>query len=463
MITNRELLKIAESYLGTTGKEPRQYCGLPNGASWCDAFVTYVYYKGGVKKLYCNGSKETYCPHSIEWCRAYLAEIPLYLAMPSDIIFFDWEPNGAPNHIGLVRERVNTAEIKTIEGNTNGGVVAYRTRKKTVVCGVFRPHFVPENIDTSKPVTIDGQFGYKSVAMVQRALGINQDGILGKNTVKSLQRRAGATPDGVWRAGTSKAIQRMIGAGQDGEFGANSVRALQAWANKQVFETPTENGRKVIETLRAASELELMTTRIVQSLAIAEGFRYVFYSTRDGNGQTVKSYSDRDKTGEVVNYTSLGHANGATYAEGYFYVCSYYGKKNTRQVKVINAVTMRIVKTLTLPVAVSGIAYYNGTFYGSKGSTVYVFKDGWKVARKIKIKASGTPQDIAAYKGYIYACRSYVKGSVSYIDKYTVNGDYVGSYKVTANELESCAIDENGKIHYITYNKSRLIRTEARA
>ena len=458
MTQNKRVLNIALSYLGTSGADAREYCGLPKGASWCDAFVSLCFYKAGLKKLYCNGAKETYCPHSIAWCRVDLAQLPPYLAMPGDIIFFDWEPNGTPNHIGFVRERKSTAEIYTTEGNTSGGIVANKTRATSTVQAIYRPHYKAPDVDRGQKLTIDGAFGYKSIYLLQRALGVAEDGILGLSTVKALQRLAGCTPDGAWGKGTSKAVQKLIGAAADGEFGINSVKALQQWINKKVFDAPVkENGRTIIATLKG-HELELMTTRAVQSLAIKGGLKYVFYSTRDGKGQTVKSYTDKDLTGEVVNYASLGHANGATYADGNFYVCSYYGKKNTKQLKVINSDTMKIIKTITLPVAVSGIAYYNGTFYGSKGATVYVFK-GWKVARKFKVKSDGTPQDIAAYKGYIYVCRSYVKGSVSYIDKYTQTGDYKGSYKITSDELESCAFSDKGELYFITWNHARLVKT----
>ena len=51
---------------------------------------------------------------------------------------------------------------------------------------------------------------------------------------------------------------------------------------------------------------------------------------------------------------------------------------------------------------------------------------------------------------------------MSYIDKYQFDGQYVGSYTINANELESCDIDENGYIHYITWNKARLIKTKTK-
>ena len=233
-MTNNELLKIAQKHLGQGGATFRKYCGLPSGAAWCNAFVDYVANEGGVKSLYFNGAKETYCPHSMAWCKKNIAMIPLYLAMPMDIIYFDWDRNGNPNHIGFVRARKDTSSIYTIEGNTDGGKVAQKTRPSKYVCGIFRPHFKPNSIKNSK-LNVDGIFGYNSIGGLQKALGITVDGVLGLNTVKALQKKAGVSADGQWGNGTSKAVQKMIGVTADGAFGPNSVKALQKWINAKVY------------------------------------------------------------------------------------------------------------------------------------------------------------------------------------------------------------------------------------
>ena len=234
MTSNTELLKIAQKHLGQGGATFRKYCGLPSGAAWCNAFVDYVANEGGVKSLYFNGAKETYCPHSMAWCKKNIAMIPLYLAMPMDIIYFDWDKNGNPNHIGFVRARKDTSSIYTIEGNTDGGKVAQKTRPSKYVCGIFRPHFKPKSIKNAK-LNVDGIFGYNSIGGLQKALGITVDGVLGLNTVKALQKKAGVSADGQWGNGTSKAVQKMIGVTADGAFGPNSVKALQKWINAKVY------------------------------------------------------------------------------------------------------------------------------------------------------------------------------------------------------------------------------------
>lgn len=238
MNKNTEMYNFAKSFLGKGGATFRSYCGLPSGAAWCNAFVTYIFHKSGNASLYCNGKKQTYCPTSIKICRSNMAEIPMYLAMPSDVIYFDWDRNGVPNHIGFVRAHNTCDSIYTIEGNTSNKVMN-KTRPAKYVCGIFRPHFKASF--TLKKLTVDGDCGYNTIAGLQKALQILKyyngsiDGILGQGTVKALQRWAGTSADGAWGKGTSKAVQKKIGTTADGAFGKNSVIALQKWINNNAF------------------------------------------------------------------------------------------------------------------------------------------------------------------------------------------------------------------------------------
>ena len=288
------------------------------------------------------------------------------------------------------------------------------------------------------------------------------------NEVKSLQRflnwycDAKLSLDGNFGANTEKKLkvfQKSEGLETDGIYGNGSYMKALAYTNQTV------NGRTLIAELKADTSLELMTSIIGQSLAIVNAKRRaVFYASRDGKSQKVKIYDDKDKTSEIADFTSLGHCNGATVKGSQFYVCSYNGSRNTKRITAINSSTLKKVKAFDLPVAVSGIGYdyKTDTLVGSKGTTVYIF-DGNKVKRKFTSQfRDGTAQDITAYDHYVYACRSYVRGSVSCIDKYDFYGKYVGSYTINANELESCDIDEKGFIHYITWNQARLVKTKTK-
>lgn len=230
---NTQTYAFAKSFLGKGGATFRSYCGLPGGAAWCDAFVTYIFHKTDNASLFCGGKKQTYCPTTIKLLRKEMAQIPLYLAMPMDVIFFDWDRNGVPNHIGFVREKCSCDSIYTIEGNTSNKVML-KTRPAKYVCGVFRPHFKPTF--TLKKLDVDGQCGYNTIAGLQKALGgCTVDGVLGIGTIKRLQQYLAITQDGQWGTGTSKAVQKLVGVKQDGAFGPASVKGLQNWINKKVF------------------------------------------------------------------------------------------------------------------------------------------------------------------------------------------------------------------------------------
>ena len=138
----------------------------------------------------------------------------------------------------IVRKRKSDTELKTIEGNTSGGIVANKTRNAKYISGVFRPHFTHAWKDG--PLEIDGKFEYSSIAMLRKALGLEPKSVLSKTVVKTLQKRVGVAPDGSWGKKTSKAVQKMVGTEADGYFGEKSVKALQKWINKQNGYTPSK-------------------------------------------------------------------------------------------------------------------------------------------------------------------------------------------------------------------------------
>ena len=109
---NTELLKLAQAHLGQGGAVFNRYCN--SSGAWCCAFVTYIFHEGDDSSLFYGGKKVVYCPTAIKWASANLAMIPAYLALPMDIVFFDWNHNGLPDHIGFIRERKSCDEVYTI-------------------------------------------------------------------------------------------------------------------------------------------------------------------------------------------------------------------------------------------------------------------------------------------------------------------------------------------------------------
>lgn len=326
--SNTEQLNIAKKYLGQGGSKFRKFCGLPAGAAWCDAFVTTIFAEAGNSSLFCSGSKQTYCPTTISICRKNLAEVPPYLALPSDIIFFDWEPNSVPNHIGFVRERKDCEAIYTIEGNTSGGIVANKLRSTKYVCGIYRPHF-KATYKIGK-LTVDGYFGYNSIAMLQKALGVGVDGILGQQTVKALQRKCGASADGLWGRATSKAVQKWLGVTVDGYFGPNSVKALQRWINKVTSSSPS-----LID-----KELDACKTQSVWMKNAAykwESNPTIEKSKKKGTCVTyvacVLQRLGILKSGEYIWQNGKGYGNGKVYGTNSKMAVTYMGNKTISSLK----------------------------------------------------------------------------------------------------------------------------------
>ena len=305
-MNNKETYNLAKSFLGQGGATFRKYCGLPSGAAWCNAFVTFIFHKSGNASLYCGGKKQTYCPTSIKLCRKDMAEIPLYLAMPMDVIYFDWDRNGVPNHIGFVRGRVSTDSINTIEGNTSNKVMN-KTRPRKYICGVFRPHFKASF--TLKKLAIDGECGYSTIAGLQKALQILKyyngaiDGILGQGTVKALQRWAGTSADGCWGNGTSKAVQRKIGTSADGAFGKNSVIALQKWINANAF--PSVSGGTSTATKPTTPAPKPATPTRQKMSRIGHARKDYDHKAGDSSGKEVlkSKFTYSASSGSVYNWT----------------------------------------------------------------------------------------------------------------------------------------------------------------
>ena len=309
--SNTELLKIAQKHLGEGGAKFRKFCGLPSGAAWCNAFVDYIANEGGDASLFFNGKRPTYCPDSIKWCNRNLALVPLYLALPMDIIYFDWEKNGVPNHIGFVRAKKSTSEILTIEGNTSGGIVAQKTRAGKYVQGVYRPHFPGKY--TLQKLAIDGEFGYNSIANLQRALKIGVDGILGQGTVKALQKRAGLTGksiDGAFGPATARAVQKLVGAKPvDGDFGPNSVRKLQEWINKVNYSSTNKKPAETKPAAPASKPAPKPVTSPTRKKMTRIGHARADYDHKagDSSGKEVckSKFTYSPSSGSVYNWTNV--------------------------------------------------------------------------------------------------------------------------------------------------------------
>ena len=149
------IVDIAREYLGT-GKsgiaaimdyynrevfplvEPsRKYRIQPND-DWCMCFASVVAHKAGIKRFPWEVS--TYYALQLLKARGDAFTRP-HEAMRGDLVFFDWNGSGTPNHVGFVVS-VGDGSVVTIEGNQRGTVgtrtVVDTSRKLLAFAGVGR-------------------------------------------------------------------------------------------------------------------------------------------------------------------------------------------------------------------------------------------------------------------------------------------------------------------------------------
>ena len=355
MVTNTQLYSFIKEneLIGKGGATFRSYCGLGSGQPWCAALVSYIFGKGGAASLFYGGKKVTYCPNAIKWCEANLAEVPIYLALPMDIIFFDWNGNNVPDHIGFVKERKSADSIYTIEGNTSGGIVAEKIRtlyneKGTIkyIQGVYRPHF-PAKFDTTKALEIDGYFGYNSIACLQKVLKVDVDGIFGLNTCKAWQKKIGVTADGAWGIRTTKAAQKFLGVKVDGYFGPESVKAMQKWINKSL-NFPVVNSEKKPETAvtpkpaPAPAPVKTKQEKMVEwakKIAADNTWHYVKWNSKDAKTKECPICKNHAK-GKYHGWNCIGFAFASWHhGAGIKCKCNNHVISNDKWEDILNAKT----------------------------------------------------------------------------------------------------------------------------
>lgn len=123
-----------------------------NGVPFCAMFVSWCMDQAGAKAA---GIPGAYCPTMLATARAAGKVVNKYQAKYGDIVYFDWNLDGIADHVGFVY-RNDGSYLTTLEGNTDNGVVAYKTRSFGTIMGVVRPDYASSTVSTptaSKPAT----------------------------------------------------------------------------------------------------------------------------------------------------------------------------------------------------------------------------------------------------------------------------------------------------------------------
>ena len=116
---NQAIAEIALTQVGNVGGEPYwSWWGLSERAEWCAMFVSWCADQAGLIDAGAVPKFEN-CVWGANWFKdnagwADGAAEP----SPGNIIFFDWEPDGYPDHVGIV-EKSENGLVYTVEGNVN--------------------------------------------------------------------------------------------------------------------------------------------------------------------------------------------------------------------------------------------------------------------------------------------------------------------------------------------------------
>lgn len=149
------LIEIAKSQIGYTEKGNNdtiygKWFGL-NNQPWCAMFVSWCFNEAGeLAKVTAQNSKGfASCAVGLKWFTKRNKLIPVGQAKAGDIVFFQFDDDAEPDHVGIVKWN-NTAlkYLNVIEGNTssgktgsqsNGDGVFLKRRSYSLVMGVARP------------------------------------------------------------------------------------------------------------------------------------------------------------------------------------------------------------------------------------------------------------------------------------------------------------------------------------
>lgn len=112
-----QMVSLAEGQLGNVGGEIYwRWYGFNYKVPWCAAFISWLANELGYLDTLIP--KTASVPTMVRWFRSNgQLQKSSYEPKPGEIIFFDWNVDGHPDHVGLV-EKIENGRIYTIEGNS---------------------------------------------------------------------------------------------------------------------------------------------------------------------------------------------------------------------------------------------------------------------------------------------------------------------------------------------------------
>lgn len=114
------LVEVARTQIGNTGNVYWTWYGFTSRVEWCAIFVSWCANESG--DLNITVPKFSSVEDGISWYKSNdLWKDSSYTPNTGDLIFFDWNSDGDPDHVGIV-EKVEDGYIYTIDGNSSDEV-----------------------------------------------------------------------------------------------------------------------------------------------------------------------------------------------------------------------------------------------------------------------------------------------------------------------------------------------------
>lgn len=239
MTTAAEVLRVAAGELGTK-ESPANSNKTKYGAwygldrnPWCAMFCSWVMHTAGYPLEIQTGKGFAWTPAGVAYAKRAGKWVGRDDLKPGDLIFFNFDNDAGPEHVGFVKTRHAPGDYTTIEGNTavgndaNGGQVMERRRKGAMILGGLRPSYAAAAPPAVKPVAKGSADTFRHPVLKRGSKG---------SEVKHLQallHRAGAVivMDGDFGPNTDKkvkAFQKTHHLAADGIVGPRTWAQLHA-------------------------------------------------------------------------------------------------------------------------------------------------------------------------------------------------------------------------------------------
>lgn len=150
MITDIALNEVNYEEKNDNDTKYGKWYGL-NKQPWCAMFVSWCFHVANESKKIAAQTEKGFasCDAGLKWFAKKGKLVPIGQAQEGDIVFFQFDDDAQPDHVGLVvKNNPRKKLLETVEGNTspnkkgsqsNGGGVYRKKRPYATVMAIARP------------------------------------------------------------------------------------------------------------------------------------------------------------------------------------------------------------------------------------------------------------------------------------------------------------------------------------